>query len=62
MTNDTVDKATRKALTKRGHEVSTKKGAIANPVMIYLDPNSNEAFAAGDPQAKRHAAAADGGQ
>ena len=62
VTNDTVDKATRKALTKRGHEVSTKKGAIANPVMIYLDPNSNEAFAAGDPQAKRHAAAADGGQ
>jgi len=55
--NDTVDAAVRKGLTGRGHKVSTRRGAIAHPVMIRIDRASGTAFAAGDPKAGRHAAA-----
>ncbi|MCD6415965.1 MAG: gamma-glutamyltransferase [Planctomycetes bacterium] len=44
-------------LKRRGHELETTAGPIADPVMIALDPGTGEAHVAGDPQAGRHAAA-----
>ena len=45
------------ALRERGHGVSVTRGAIAAPVMLYIDPKSGMIHAAGDPAARRHAAA-----
>jgi len=55
--NDTISEEVRNQLAARGHTIDIKKGAIANPVMIYLDPVSKIIYAAGDPKARRHAAA-----
>jgi len=44
-------------LEARGHNLSTTSEAIASPVMIYLDRDAGEMYAAGDPNAGRHAAA-----
>ncbi len=44
-------------LESRGHNLSTTSEAIARPVMIYLDRDTGEMYAAGDPSAGRHAAA-----
>jgi gamma-glutamyltranspeptidase/glutathione hydrolase len=44
-------------LAHRGHDVSTTDGPIANPVMLYIDRESGTLYAAGDPDAGRHAAA-----
>jgi len=52
-----VSEATRNELTRRGHKVSTTSGPIANPIMIYIDPDTGLFRAAGDPAAGRHAAA-----
>ena len=57
--NDSVKKKVREALAKRGHRISTTGGAIAMPVMIYIQPKTKRLFAAGDPRAGRHAAAID---
>lgn len=52
-------------LQQRGHQLTkhqdgyTKPGAIGHPVMIYLEPQTGIFHAAGDPKAKRHAAALD---
>ncbi len=46
-------------LEERGHKVSTTGGAIAYPVMIYIDHANRMIHAAGDPKAGRHAAAID---
>ena len=57
--NKTVSDAVLRELEKRGHKVSTTGGAIAHPVMIYIDHANNMIHAAGDPKAGRHAAAID---
>jgi gamma-glutamyltranspeptidase/glutathione hydrolase len=45
-------------LKKRGHDVTVKSGAMgANPVMLRIDPTTRVIDAAGDPKARRHAAA-----
>lgn len=44
-------------LSRRGHRLRMTAGAIAHPVMIYIDPSSGTIHAAGDPKAGRHAAA-----
>ena len=44
-------------LAKRGHKIKTTPKYIAMPVMIYRDPDTEIIYAAGDPKAKRHAAA-----
>jgi gamma-glutamyltranspeptidase/glutathione hydrolase len=44
-------------LGRRGHKIKTTAQPIGNPVMIYLDPASGLMHAAGDPAARRHAAA-----
>jgi gamma-glutamyltranspeptidase/glutathione hydrolase len=54
--NDTVSEEVRKDLASRGHNVESKSGAISTPVMLYIDPDSGEFHAAGDPKAGRHAA------
>ena len=55
--NDAIPEAVRQELTRRGHKVDTTERAIAHPVMIHIDPSSGLIHAAGDPNAKRHAAA-----
>ena len=57
--NKTVADEVLRELEKRGHKVSTTGGAIAHPVMIYIDHGNNMIHAAGDPKAGRHAAAID---
>ena len=55
--NETVKEGVRQELINRGHQVTSTAGAIAHPVMIYIDPQSGMIHAAGDPEAGRHAAA-----
>ena len=58
---ESVADEVRAELAKRGHKVSVTKGPIAHPVMIYIDQKSGLIYAAGDPKARRHAAAIDEG-
>jgi gamma-glutamyltranspeptidase/glutathione hydrolase len=46
-------------LASRGHNVSRTPGPIAHPVMIHIDAQTGVIYAAGDPKARRHAAALD---
>ena len=55
--NVEVPESVREELTRRGHQVQTTKGPIANPIMISIDIETGMLQAAGDPQAGRHAAA-----
>lgn len=55
--NEEVKETVRQQLVNRGHQVSTTGGAIAHPIMIYIDQQSGMIHAAGDPAAGRHAAA-----
>ena len=57
--NKAVSDDVLRELEKRGHKVSTTGGAIAYPVMIYIDHENKMIYAAGDPKAGRHAAAID---
>ena len=57
--NKAVSDDVRRELEKRGHKISTTEGAIAYPVMIYIDHGNKMIHAAGDPKAGRHAAAID---
>ncbi len=52
-----VAEGVRDELKNRGHDVTTTDGPIASPVMIYIDQNTGTIYAAGDPEAHRHAAA-----
>ncbi len=42
-------------LARRGHKITTTDKNIANPVMLYRDPDTGMIYAAGDPRANRHA-------
>lgn len=55
--NEEIPEEVRTALAERGHKVSTTSRAIAHPVMIFIDHESGVIHAAGDPKARRHAAA-----
>jgi gamma-glutamyltranspeptidase/glutathione hydrolase len=55
--NSPISENVRNDLAGRGHKINTTSGAIANPVMIFRDPVSGMIYAAGDPKARRHAAA-----
>jgi gamma-glutamyltranspeptidase/glutathione hydrolase len=55
---ETVAKEVQADLKGRGHHLTTASGAIAAPVMIVVDQKSGTIYAAGDPAAGRHAAAA----
>jgi gamma-glutamyltranspeptidase len=54
--NEEITEPIRNDLTKRGHLVGLAPSPIAHPVMIFID-DSGLMHAAGDPKAKRHAAA-----
>ena len=56
--NDTVSERARDELARRGHRLKVTAGAVAAPVMLYLEPAGGMVFAAGDPATGRHAAAA----
>ena len=56
--NEEIPVAVRKALSDRGHLVDIAPSPIAHPVMISIDPKTGLMHAAGDPKARRHAAAA----
>lgn len=55
--NEEIPEAVRDELAGRGHVVETTSGPIGHPVMIYIDQESGVFYAAGDPEAGRHAAA-----
>jgi gamma-glutamyltranspeptidase/glutathione hydrolase len=55
--NENINESIRRELAGRGHKIQTTSKPIAHPVMIYLDPYTGMIYAAGDPKAKRHAAA-----
>jgi len=44
-------------LRARGHDVSPTRAPVWHPVMVSIDPATGEKHAAGDPKARRHAAA-----
>src|SRR5262249_47758996 len=44
-------------LKSRGHKVTISRRALWAPVMLRIDPESGVIEAAGDPRARRHAAA-----
>jgi gamma-glutamyltranspeptidase/glutathione hydrolase len=54
--SDSVPPEVRAELARRGHVVETRAVPIADPVMLYIDPQSGALYAAGDPAAGRHAA------
>jgi len=57
--NDSIAEDVRADLASRGHEVSTTERAISTPVMLYIERESGTFYVAGDPDARRHAAAID---
>jgi gamma-glutamyltranspeptidase/glutathione hydrolase len=57
--NSDISEDVRAELARRSHRVTTTSGPIAHPVMIYIDHQSGTIHAAGDPKARRHAAALD---
>ena len=54
--NSTVCQDVIDELLSRGHRVDSKSHPIAVPVMLYVDKESDIFYAAGDPDAGRHAA------
>lgn len=57
--NREVAEGVRAELSGRGHKLTATSGPIAHPVMIHIDQSSGTIHAAGDPKARRHAAALD---
>jgi gamma-glutamyltranspeptidase/glutathione hydrolase len=55
--DEEMDEGVRGELAKRGHKITTTSKPIAHPVMIYVEPETGMMHAAGDPKARRHAAA-----
>jgi gamma-glutamyltranspeptidase/glutathione hydrolase len=55
--DEKMDELVRDELAKRGHKITTTSKPIAYPIMIYVDPETKMMYAAGDPKARRHAAA-----
>lgn len=54
---ESLGRETIDALAARGHRVQTQKPPFGHPVMITLDPQTGQKWAAGDPLAGRHARA-----
>ena len=54
--SDSVSQSTQEELTRRGHQLEATASPIAAPVMLYIDQDSGVFYAAGDPEAHRHAA------
>ncbi len=54
--NASVSPPVQDDLKTRGHNARVTDGPIANPVMLYVDADAGVLYAAGDPDAGRHAA------
>jgi gamma-glutamyltranspeptidase/glutathione hydrolase len=52
-----ISESVRQELANRGHDMDITDGPIATPVMLYIERESGTLYAAGDPDAGRHAAA-----
>ena len=57
--DEQMDESVTDELAKRGHKITTTSKPIAYPIMIYAEPGTGMLHAAGDPKARRHAAALD---
>jgi len=57
--DEQMDESVTDELARRGHKIKTTAGPIAHPIMIYAEPGTGMLHAAGDPKARRHAAALD---
>ena len=56
---DQVNEGVRAELCLRGHELNVTMSPIGSPVMLHVDHDSGVFHAAGDPEARRHAAGMD---
>jgi gamma-glutamyltranspeptidase/glutathione hydrolase len=54
--SDRVNDSVQKALSGRGHKLDVETSPIGSPVMLTIDQDSGIFYAAGDPEAHRHAA------
>ncbi len=57
--NDRMHERVQEELLRRGHKLDVTKSPIARPVMLYIAQESGLFYAAGDPDAERHAAGLD---
>jgi gamma-glutamyltranspeptidase/glutathione hydrolase len=57
--NEEINESVRTELSRRGHVVKTVAGPVGYPIMLTIDQGTGLIHAAGDPKAKRHAAALD---
>ncbi len=58
--SNSVDQSIQDELVRRGHQLEAVASPIAAPVMLYIDQGSGVCYAAGDPEAHRHAAGLSG--
>jgi len=54
--SENINKNTQKELKRRGHKLTMTAAPIGAPVMLYIDQDNGENYAAGDPESHRHAA------
>jgi gamma-glutamyltranspeptidase/glutathione hydrolase len=54
--NEAINEDVRGELAQRGHKLEVKDSFIGAPVMLTIDPKDKSYQAAGDPDARRHAA------
>jgi len=54
--SDRVNDRVQETLSQRGHELDVTTSPIGSPVMLSIDQDSGIFYAAGDPEAHRHAA------
>ncbi len=58
--SNSIDQSVQDELVRRGHQLEAVAAPIAAPVMLYIDRGSGVFYAAGDPEAHRHAAGLSG--
>ena len=58
--SDRVSDSVQEELSRRGHKRDVKESPIASPVMLYINQDNGVFYAAGDPEAHRHAAGLSG--
>ena len=54
--SENINKSTQKELKQLGHKLTMTDSPIGAPVMLYIDQDNGDKYAAGDPEALRHAA------
>jgi len=57
--NENISVSTQKELKQRGHKLTIATSPIGAPVMLYIDQDTGDNYAAGDPESHRHAAGLD---